>query len=295
MTVTKRQSWCRAAIVAGLILTLLAGLMPRSAAAEEDARQYETRCQGKLFCFVTIAWERSVELWVESFTEETFTLVVRAAVKNLTGEPTRRRLVLDKPGVQKLLSFTLPQAGDWALDWSYSFHIGTESARHDDQQVYALPYGPDEAYRVIQAANGSFSHQGSLRNAIDWAMLEGTEVRAARGGVVVGLREDSKRGAADPDFRGAENYLWIRHDDGTIGQYVHLQKDGVLVALGQRVKTGQVIARAGKTGYTSEPHLHFHVSTPSEGSYAFETFPLRFRLRNGQAASLREGLRYRAP
>ena len=108
-------------------------------------------------------------------------------------------------------------------------------------------------------------------------------------------RADSDGGGSDPDDHGKENYVWIQHDDGTLAQYQHLQKDGVLVRPGTRVEAGQLIARSGNTGYSTRPHLHLHVSMPSLGIDAFETVPLRFRLADGSAARLEEGRRYTAP
>ena len=37
-----------------------------------------------------------------------------------------------------------------------------------------------------------------------------------------------------------------------------MMKHSLLVAVGDKVKTGQPIGRAGNTGNTSEPHLHIH-------------------------------------
>ncbi len=47
--------------------------------------------------------------------------------------------------------------------------------------------------------------------------------------------------------------------DGSIAYYWHLQKDGVLVNIGDTVQTGQWIGLSGNTGYSAFPHLHFEV------------------------------------
>jgi hypothetical protein len=60
------------------------------------------------------------------------------------------------------------------------------------------------------------------------------------------------------------NYIVIKIGPGRYAFYAHLQPGSLLVRTGQRVKTGQIIARLGNTGNTTAPHLHFHMmSTPS--------------------------------
>jgi len=53
--------------------------------------------------------------------------------------------------------------------------------------------------------------------------------------------------------------LWvrIRQDDGTIGVYGHI--DQALVAAGQRVNAGELIATVGNRGQSTGPHLHYEV------------------------------------
>lgn len=52
------------------------------------------------------------------------------------------------------------------------------------------------------------------------------------------------------------NHVVVRHDDGRTSLYAHLRRGSVLVAPGQRVTAGEVLAQVGNTGNTSEPHLH---------------------------------------
>jgi hypothetical protein len=58
----------------------------------------------------------------------------------------------------------------------------------------------------------------------------------------------------------------------------HLKKGSVSVAEGERVHAGQLIARCGNSGNTSEPHLHLQVQNrPSFYSSDLVTFPILFR------------------
>ena len=68
------------------------------------------------------------------------------------------------------------------------------------------------------------------------------------------------RRRAEPRFRGKDNFVVVKHDDGTLGTYCHLLKSGIKVAVHQRIQAGDVVGLSGNSGYTSGPHLHFHVA-----------------------------------
>lgn len=115
---------------------------------------------------------------------------------------------------------------------------------------------------VVQGYNSWFSHKKSF--GIDFKVARGTLVCAAREGVVVATRTDSYRHGLKPSYLAEGNYVFIRHGDGSVAQYWHFEKDGVLVSNGDSVQTGQPIGRSGHTGYSAFPHLHFEVTgTPT--------------------------------
>jgi murein DD-endopeptidase MepM/ murein hydrolase activator NlpD len=61
---------------------------------------------------------------------------------------------------------------------------------------------------------------------------------------------------------GYGNAIIIQHDDTYKTLYAHLSRRHV--AVGQRVRRGQVIGRTGDTGYSFGPHLHFEISKNGE-------------------------------
>jgi len=77
----------------------------------------------------------------------------------------------------------------WAYSYANHFTIGSTSAVHDDSAIYFLPYEAGTECKVTQGYNGHFSHTGSNKYATDWKMPEGTPVLAARGGVVVKIKD----------------------------------------------------------------------------------------------------------
>jgi murein DD-endopeptidase MepM/ murein hydrolase activator NlpD len=90
-------------------------------------------------------------------------------------------------------------------------------------------------------------------------MKKGSEICAAREGVVIEVKEDSDKGGLKDEYLAQGNHIIIRHNDGSIAQYWHLDKDGAFVNPGDTVQKGQLIGLSGNTGYTAFPHLHFQV------------------------------------
>lgn len=193
---------------------------------------------------------------------------------------------------QILTVFVKEKNKSFSFETNYNWIMGNTRARHDHSYLYKLPFKSGTSRRVGQSYNGSFSHKGNTRYAVDFMMPLKTQIYAARGGQVVQLYEESDRGGASGQFKDASNYVVIEHNDGTFGEYAHLSKNGVLVTLGQKVYEGQLIALSGNTGYSSGPHLHFMVVKANKNG--LESLPVRFITKNGIITMFKEGETYTA-
>lgn len=86
-----------------------------------------------------------------------------------------------------------------------------------------------------------------FHNGIDLAAGKGTEIYAARGGIVVAAGWHDDYGY----------YVRIDHGDGFKSEYFHMSK--YCVKKGQEVEAGDLIGKVGSTGMSTGNHLHFGI------------------------------------
>ncbi|MDZ3838032.1 MAG: M23 family metallopeptidase [Rhodospirillales bacterium] len=118
-----------------------------------------------------------------------------------------------------------------------------------------LPSPPDQSERgFIWPVDGKVvstfgpKARGRRNDGINIATARGAPVRAVDNGVVA---------YAGNELRGFGNMVLIKHQGGWISTYAH--NDRLLVGRGDRVRRGQVIARAGSTGRADGVQLHFEL------------------------------------
>jgi murein DD-endopeptidase MepM/ murein hydrolase activator NlpD len=89
---------------------------------------------------------------------------------------------------------------------------------------------------------------GGHNDGIDVAVPQGTSVKAAENGVVA---------YAGNELKGYGNLILIRHANNWVSAYAH--NDEILVKRGDKVRRGQIIAKAGATGSVTQPQVHFEL------------------------------------
>jgi murein DD-endopeptidase MepM/ murein hydrolase activator NlpD len=92
-----------------------------------------------------------------------------------------------------------------------------------------------------------FTGRRAFHRGVDFAGREGAEVVAVASGVVIWSGERY----------GYGQLVEINHGNGYVTRYAHNVDN--LVAVGDTVRRGQVIARMGDTGRATGPNLHFEV------------------------------------
>jgi murein DD-endopeptidase MepM/ murein hydrolase activator NlpD len=161
---------------------------------------------------------------------------------------------------------------------------------------YALPYPHGLTFAVMQGFHGAFSHKGSNEYAVDFDCPVATPVLAAREGIVVASNASAQGSGTTPDYLDYHhtNFVIILHDDGTLGEYMHLSQSSVDVAPGQKVPRGHELALSGNTGFSSTPHLHFQVMTAADDGVAARSFPFELAVAPTKVEEPALGHRYSA-
>lgn len=254
-------------------------------------------CEPEVFCITRVEnKDKGLDFSIKTYPNTSVNLELTLNLVNIQTSADNP-YIASFDGDKKEKLFTLSvfnQADPFSYSYKYKWSYGKLSVTHDDTVVYELPWESGEAHKVTQGYNGSFSHSGEIANALDFEMSEGTKVTAARDGVVIYVVESYSDGGTDESFKGKENKVMILHSDGTLGEYLHLQKDGALVSRGDSVKAGDAIGESGNTGYSSSPHLHFHVAKPLSVS-EHTTIATKFKTSDSTSTSLSEGGTYTRP
>jgi urea transporter/murein DD-endopeptidase MepM/ murein hydrolase activator NlpD len=151
------------------------------------------------------------------------------------------------------------------------------------------------AWTCTQGEDGPLTHKGPWHHAIDLEVLgedgephsgDPTElvsyrayrlpVLAAADGKVVRVAND----VPDNPIGGVNvqqnwgNFVLIEHAPRLYSLVAHLVPGSVRVAVGQTVRTGELLGLCGNSGRSSQPHVHFQLQAEPETGAA--TLPCRF-------------------
>lgn len=89
---------------------------------------------------------------------------------------------------------------------------------------------------------------GGHNDGINISVPQGTSVKAAENGVVA---------YAGSELKGYGNLVLVRHANNWVSAYANNEE--LLVKRGEKVRRGQIIAKAGATGSVSQPQVHFEL------------------------------------
>ncbi len=164
-----------------------------------------------------------------------------------------------------LHSFRLPFSGQWTISQG---HDGEYTHRDDWRHAWDF---------VIEGPDGkTYKNEGDLPT--DYYCF-GKHVLSPGYGIVETVEDgidDNTVGEVNL-IKNWGNTVIIKHAENLYSKMSHLQKGSITVKKGDTVKPGDIIGKAGNSGRSPYPHLHFQFqSTPYIGSttlyYPFGTY-----------------------
>ena len=181
------------------------------------------------------------------------------------------------PGDMFLLQL---QAKDEGKSWRYEiiphFALGVPTqVDSSSTPILGLPVlgGP---FPMSQSFKGEASHSSHIQAyyAVDIVVPENTPIVAVKSGRVMDVERNFSRSGWSEEYADEANYVRVLHDDDTMAVYAHLRADGIEVVPGQHIKTGQILAYSGNTGFSTGPHLHFSLQINS--NKLLQSIPFQF-------------------
>ncbi len=196
------------------------------------------------------------------------------------------------PARSEQVLFELPLLGDVdvpSVQYRYAWFPGDPAAVPEDGVSYRAPFAVGTSYPVTQSYPALLTHATrDSTHAVDISMPIGTDIFAARGGIVFDVASTNfKSGPDASDYADLANLVRILHDDGTFAVYAHLNWNTIRVRPGDRVEEGQYIADSGNSGWSSGPHLHFAVQR--NVGMRVDSLPVAFRGADGSPVTAARG------
>lgn len=151
---------------------------------------------------------------------------------------------------------SLPFVDKWNV-----FNGGIDKLNSHSWNIISQRY----AYDFVKSENGKKRFFSDGKKAIEYFAFK-KNVLAPNDGIVITVKNNIKdyknagSGKIDiwtRDIRG--NFIIIKHNENVYSLSAHLRKNSCLVKKGDIVKRGQIIAKCGNSGHSTEPHIHFQL------------------------------------
>jgi hypothetical protein len=214
---------------------------------------------------------------------------VHVEAKDSSGKDVKAEGSIPISTFQSSVEYDFPLHGTW--------YIGASGTLHSHHRWAAME---EFALDILQLAERSKSYKTTGLTSQDYFAF-GQDVIAVADGTVVEavdkyadddaklkqenetydqydqrIQSEQMQALAQDPYTVAGNYIVIKHNDSEYSMYAHLKKGSVKIKKGDVLKRGQVIARVGNTGSSTEPHLHFQLQDGSDPLRS-RALPVRFR------------------
>ncbi|KAG1658333.1 putative metalloprotease [Nymphon striatum] len=149
---------------------------------------------------------------------------------------------------------------DLELPFEEEWYVEVGGRTHAEGRHHFVARGERYAYDIQIEIDGRIRTGDGSKNEDHYCF--GKRLNAPGAGKIVAVVndiEDNQPGVTNNQVAG--NYIIIDHLNGESSVLVHLKKGTIIVAVGDTVEKGQEVGKAGNSGASSAPHLHYHLQT----------------------------------
>ena len=149
----------------------------------------------------------------------------------------------------------LPFNDEWWIFWGGRGVSENYHAAHKVQRF---------AIDVVQKIDGS-THAGNGSKNEDYYCF-GKRLNSPSDGKIVAIENnvyDNIPGQFNRDMI-AGNYVVIDHENGEFSLLAHFKEGSIIVSVGDTIVKEQELGKAGNSGNSSEPHLHYQLQTTED-------------------------------
>lgn len=218
---------------------------------------FSSTAQDDIKAFHETMEDKSIRILAKNNSDAEQSVQIEATFKGMETSVKFPIVKVIPPGGTEYFASLKPGKGSYSFNYKYTYIQGDVTGKHNDDFVYRLPFKTGEKYMVGQSYNERPTHMNQY--ALDFNMDEGTDICAIRDGVVVKIVDHHNKGCPKEECSQYNNYLLVKHEDGSEADYSHIKKNGALVKVGDKVRAGQPLALSGATGWASGAHLHLEI------------------------------------
>lgn len=158
---------------------------------------------------------------------------------------------------------------DLELPFEEEWYISAGGRTHLEGGHHFITRGSGQryAYDIFKVVDGSGNSGNGGENEDTYTF--GARINAPGDGKIISLENDigdNVRPGARNIKQGsaAGNYIMIDHLNGEYSLLAHFKKGTIIVSVGDTVVKGQEVGKAGNSGNSTGPHLHYHLQNTPE-------------------------------
>jgi hypothetical protein len=175
-------------------------------------------------------------------------------------------LIGDKGKLDEDIYLNYQTITDLELPFEEEWHIENGGKTHNDGAHHFTTRGGGERYAIdiLIEIDGRIRGGDGSKNEDHYCF--GKRLNAPGNGKIMEVEnniEDNQPGTVNRDQPGG-NYIVIDHLNGETSIMAHLKKESIIVIVGDIVVKGQEVGKAGNSGASTAPHLHYQLQGSSE-------------------------------